>query len=34
MFRRRSRWLTRWLDGIEAIVVAGLATELDLTSRR
>ena len=27
---RRSGWLTRWLDGIEAIVVAGLAAELDI----
>lgn len=27
---RRSGWLTRWLDGIEQIVQAGLAAELDI----
>lgn len=27
---RRSGWLTSWLDGIEAIVVAGLAADLDI----
>lgn len=31
MVQRISNWLTKWLEGIEAVVVAGLAAELDVS---
>lgn len=32
MVKRFSDWLTTWLEGLEAVVVAGLAAELDVSS--
>jgi len=30
MLKRISDWLTTWLEGVEALVVTGLAAELDV----
>jgi len=32
--KRFTDWLTKWLEGIEAVVVAGLAAELDVSPGR
>lgn len=33
MAGRSRSWFTRWLEGFDAIVLAGLATELDIAPR-